>query len=115
MTPSTATTPTTTATFSTSEREESEAFRYVRKLRGFYMHLLQYALVIPALWVINLSTNTHYLWAIWPTLGWGLGLSMHALRLFNPKRLVRPAMGAARSGKTPGPAALSLPVLLLGT
>jgi transcriptional regulator with XRE-family HTH domain len=84
MTPATATTPATNPNFSPSEREESEAFRHVRKLRGFYIHLLQYAVIIPALWVINLSTSSHTLWAIWPTLGWGLGLSMHALRLFNP-------------------------------
>lgn len=86
----------TTATAATatpsniSEREESEAFRHVRKLRGFYIHLLQYVLVIPVLWGINLYTNTHYLWAIWPTLGWGLGILMHALRTFNPKGWLGP-------------------------
>jgi transcriptional regulator with XRE-family HTH domain len=81
----------TTATApNTSEREESEAFQHVRKLRRFYIHLLQYALVIPVLWGINLYTNTHYLWAIWPTLGWGFGILMHALRLFSPKAILGP-------------------------
>ena len=73
----------TTAILSNSlEREESEAFRHVRKLRGFYIHLMQYAVVIPVLWGINFFTNTHYLWAIWPTLGWGLGILMHGFRVF---------------------------------
>ena len=73
----------TTATLSNSlEREESEAFLHVRKLRGFYIHLMQYAVVIPVLWGINFFTNTHYLWAIWPTLGWGLGILMHGFRVF---------------------------------
>ena len=67
-----------------SEREESEALHHVRKLRGFYIHLLQYAVVIPILWVINLASNSHTLWAIWPTLGWGLGILMQALRVFRP-------------------------------
>jgi transcriptional regulator with XRE-family HTH domain len=75
----------TTATLSNSntpEREEAEAFLHVRMLRKFYIHLLQYAVVIPVLWGINLYTNANHLWAIWPTLGWGLGILMHALRVF---------------------------------
>ena len=76
--------PPMTTISNTTEREETEAFRYVRKLRGFYIHLMQYAVVIPVLWAINWFTNTHYWWAIWPTLGWGLGLVLNALRVFRP-------------------------------
>lgn len=77
--------PMTPATPSNNpDREEAEAFRHVRKLRGFYTHLLQYAVVIPFLWVINVLTSMHYLWAIWPTLGWGLGIVLHAFRVFQP-------------------------------
>ena len=83
--------PMTPATLSNNaEREESEAFRHVRKLRGFYLHLMQYALVIPCLWAINLFTNTHTLWAIWPTLGWGIGILAHAFRVFQPRALLGP-------------------------
>jgi len=85
--------PMTTATMpvpNNPEREEAEAFRHVRKLRGFYIHLMQYALVIPFLWVINVSTYPHYLWAIWPTLGWGLGLVLNAIRVFRPAGFLGP-------------------------
>jgi transcriptional regulator with XRE-family HTH domain len=75
---------------SPAEREEIEALRYVRKLRGFYMHLMQYALVIPFLWLINWITNEHYLWAIWPTLGWGLGILLHAFRVYQPGGFLGP-------------------------
>ncbi len=73
-----------------AEREEEEAFRHVRHLRGFYIHLVQYALVIPALWGINWYTNAHYLWAVWPTVGWGLGILLHGLRVFRPSRFLGP-------------------------
>jgi transcriptional regulator with XRE-family HTH domain len=82
---------TTTATPSDPiEREEQEAFRHVRKLRGFYLHLMRYALVIPVLWLINGLTNTHYYWAIWPTLGWGLGIVLHGLRVFQRTAFLGP-------------------------
>src|SRR5687768_2461227 len=33
-------------TVSSSQKQEAEAFRHVRKLRGFYVHLFQYAMVV---------------------------------------------------------------------
>ena len=62
--------------------EEMLAFNHVRKLKGFYIHLAQYVLIIPMLFAINLWTGTHYIWAIYPALGWGLGLLFHALVVF---------------------------------
>ena len=63
------------------EREEVQAFQYVRKLKGLYRHAAQYAVVIPLLWATNLWQGIDYLWAVWPTLGWGIGLAAHALSL----------------------------------
>jgi hypothetical protein len=40
-----------------------------------------YAVIIPILWVINLSTGTR-LWAQWATIGWGLGLVVQGLTVF---------------------------------
>src|SRR5712671_5928467 len=37
-----------------AEKQEEEAFRYVRKLRRFYLHLFQYVIVVLALLAINL-------------------------------------------------------------
>lgn len=63
-------------------QEEMLAFNHVRKLKGFYIHLTQYLLIIPTLFAINLWTNDHYIWAVWPALGWGLSLLIHSLVVF---------------------------------
>ena len=73
----------------TDSREE-EAFRYVRRLRGFYLHVFQYLLVIAGLTVINLVTTPHHLWVLWVIAGWGLGLLGHAFMVFRPTWLLGP-------------------------
>ena len=62
--------------------EEILALRHVRKLKGFYIHLAQYLIIMLALLVINLLTRPQYLWVVWPALGWGIGVLLHALRVF---------------------------------
>lgn len=62
--------------------EEKLAFAKVRRIRGFYAHLLKYVVIIAVLFAINLFTNPGYIWAVWPMLGWGIGLSFHGLRVF---------------------------------
>ena len=61
---------------------EQLALSKVRKLRGFYLHLTQYVLVIALLTTINLATNPAKLWFFWPALGWGLGILAHAAATF---------------------------------
>lgn len=43
---------------------------------GLYVHAAVYLLVNLALWTIALWSGRH--WAVFPTLGWGLGLLIHA-------------------------------------
>lgn len=71
-------------------REEQEAFRHVRQLRRFYGNLAKYVVVIPFLWLINWYASPHVMWAIWPTLGWGLGIVLHGLRVFRPSSFLGP-------------------------
>ena len=54
-----------------AEKQEEEAFRYVRRLRHFYLHLFQYVIVILALTAVNLITWPRYLWVLWVAGGWG--------------------------------------------
>ena len=63
--------------------EEALALARVRKLKGFYMHVVQYVVVIAFLVVVNLLTSPRHLWVGWAALGWGLGLAMHGLRVFD--------------------------------
>jgi hypothetical protein len=65
----------------------SENMAYVRakervdKLKRFYGNLISYCFVIPTLIIINLNT-IKFQWFWFPMLGWGLGLTFHALETF---------------------------------
>jgi hypothetical protein len=52
----------------------------VRKERasGFRIHLLTYVPVIAFLVFVNVMTTPSYLWFLWPALGWGLAVVLHA-------------------------------------
>ena len=62
--------------------DEQEAMEYVRDIRGFYVHALQYVVVIAGLAAINLFTSPGYLWFLWAALGWGIGVAVHGLTVF---------------------------------
>ncbi|WP_439554222.1 2TM domain-containing protein [Flavobacterium macrobrachii] len=53
----------------------------VNQLKGFYGNLTSYCFVIPILIFINLSTS-NFQWFWFPMLGWGMGLTFHALEVF---------------------------------
>ena len=61
---------------------ERQAREHVSALRGFYRHLAAYVAVNLLLLAINLVTAPDKLWFYWPLLGWGIGLSAHAIRTF---------------------------------
>lgn len=63
--------------------EEQQVIEQVGAIKGFYSHLVSYLLVISALFVINLFTNPEYIWAVWPAMGWGIGITMHGLNAFD--------------------------------
>ncbi|MDP2452983.1 MULTISPECIES: 2TM domain-containing protein [unclassified Kaistella] len=58
------------------------ASKRVKDLKGFYSSLISYCLVIPFLIFINLRTAPEYHWFWWPMFGWGLGLSLTAIKVF---------------------------------
>lgn len=64
-------------------KEEILALEHVRKLRRFYTHLIQYTVVIGALAILNLIQTPRHFWVIWPALGWGVGLLIHASSVFD--------------------------------
>ena len=66
----------------TSKQDEQLALARVRKIKGFYIHLAQYVVVISVLTVINLVTHPSKLWFFWPALGWGIGILAHAAATF---------------------------------
>jgi transcriptional regulator with XRE-family HTH domain len=63
--------------------DEALALAHVRKVKGFYMHLVSYVVVMSGLIALNLATHPHYWWFVWPALGWGMGLAAHGMSVFN--------------------------------
>ncbi|MDX1477645.1 MAG: 2TM domain-containing protein [Saprospiraceae bacterium] len=51
----------------------------VKKKSEFHSHLVTYLVTCGFLLAINLITSSDYLWAIWPFLGWGIGVVFHGL------------------------------------
>lgn len=60
-----------------------DAYRTEQR-REFFEHLSAYVGVNAFLIAINLLRFHGSFWAIWPLLGWGLGLYFHAMRALNP-------------------------------
>ncbi|NKB63690.1 MAG: helix-turn-helix domain-containing protein [Gammaproteobacteria bacterium] len=66
----------------TITQKEAEAIEYVRDIKGFYNHVIQYAAVMLLLLVINLFTSPGYMWVVWPALGWGIGVLIHGANVY---------------------------------
>lgn len=63
-----------------NERFERARAR-VEELRGFCTNLAAYVIVNLGLIAIDLATGGGT-WFVWPLLGWGIGVGVHALKVF---------------------------------
>ncbi|MGB4117402.1 MAG: 2TM domain-containing protein [Polaromonas sp.] len=59
---------------------ERQARRAAGVKRGWYIHALVYVCVNLILALLSSMTGKH--WAVFPALGWGLGLAIHGLVVF---------------------------------
>lgn len=75
----------------TQTQEEESALLYVKDIKGFYSHLLKYAVSIFILFLINYFTNPNYIWVKWVALGWGLGVLSHGLNTYEVFNFFGPA------------------------
>src|SRR5262249_41868524 len=58
------------------------ARRRVAAIKGFYLHLLIFVLVMLGLSAINFAVGGPW-WVLWGLLGWGVGLLAHAFDVFS--------------------------------
>jgi transcriptional regulator with XRE-family HTH domain len=65
------------------DQDEVLALAHVRRIKGFYRHLLQFAVVIGVLAVSSYVTNPHYPWVLWVALCWGSAVALHGLQAFD--------------------------------
>lgn len=75
---------------SATDKQEKDAFRYVRALRRFYVHLARYVVVILVLTAVNAVMTPGYWWVLWVAGGWGIGILFHAFRVLRPLRFLGP-------------------------
>ena len=61
---------------------EEQARKRIEDEKGFYGNLAAYLVVNTLLVAINLISDPSYFWAIWPMLGWGVGVATHAFSVF---------------------------------
>ncbi|MGB0789347.1 MAG: 2TM domain-containing protein [Marinirhabdus sp.] len=55
----------------------------VEKIKGFYVHLAFYTVFVPVFIVLNIRSGTSFPWALFPIVGWGMGVLGHASETFN--------------------------------
>ncbi|WP_062058745.1 2TM domain-containing protein [Aquimarina longa] len=68
--------------FSEQKRYERAKAR-VEEIKKFYNNLISYILVIGFLAGLNYYQNQwYYAWFLWPALGWGIGITFHAIKAY---------------------------------
>lgn len=67
-------------------RTELQVLGEIRQLKAFYIHLFWFVVVTAGLFLINVITSTQYIWAVWPFLGWGIGVLAHGATVYRPFR-----------------------------
>jgi len=65
-----------------NELRYERAKEHVEKLKGFYVHLAIYLIMVPVFIVLNFR-STGFPWAIFPIAGWGFGITGHAMETFS--------------------------------
>lgn len=62
--------------------EENRVIEHVKEIKDFYSHLINYAVVVIGLFIVNFITSPDYYWAWWAAFGWGIGVVSHGMSVF---------------------------------
>lgn len=66
-----------------SEKRYKLAKKRVEKLKGFYIHFGIYCICVPGFIYLNFLSQAGFPWAVFPIVGWGIGVTSHASETFN--------------------------------
>lgn len=69
--------------FNTQESNYLKAQKRVEDIKGFYGNLTSYIVVITGLAILNLVSSPGHLWFLYPAIGWGIGVAIHGMTVFN--------------------------------
>ena len=77
------------STESTTQAEvRAQAIRSLRRKRDFRGHLVAFLIVLGAFWVVwavmGVQLGVWFPWPVFPTVGWGIGLVLHAWSVYGP-------------------------------
>lgn len=67
-----------------------QARKRVHRLREFYMHFAIYIVVIGGIALLNWFLSPTFWWVAFPAVGWGIGLTAHAVSVFFEDSLLGP-------------------------
>ncbi len=71
----------------TAYNEKNSAYykaqKKVEEIKGFYGNLFSYVVVITGLAILNMLTSPDHWWFLYPALGWGIGVALHGMAVFN--------------------------------
>ena len=78
-------------TLTSDEIKYQQALKRVKRIKGFYTHLIVYIVINIGLLIVNNNNSTENFWR-WQTfstvLFWGIGLLAHGLSVFMPTMLM---------------------------
>lgn len=60
-----------------------KAQKRVEEIKGFYSHLFSFGLINLGLMILNFISGPGYLWFLFPLVGWGAGVAIHAMYTFS--------------------------------
>ncbi|HLW32184.1 MAG TPA: 2TM domain-containing protein [Aequorivita sp.] len=66
-----------------SEKRYKLAKKRVEQIKVFYLHLGIYLICVPGFLYLNYISNAGFPWALFPIVGWGIGVASHASETFN--------------------------------
>ena len=64
------------------DKRYERAKKKVEDLKGFYIHLSIYTIMVPVFIYFNYQSNAGFPWALFPILGWGWGVLGHASEVY---------------------------------
>lgn len=65
-----------------NQKPQETALKRAKAKVEFRIHLINYIFINTILATINLTLTPEYLWFKWPLLGWGIGITLHALNVY---------------------------------
>ena len=60
------------------DQQDSRIAKARRRLRGFGFHMLAYMVVMSVVVPVNMFSDPQNPWFVWPLVGWGAPLAIHA-------------------------------------